>query len=82
MDMFVRPFCLLVMSTVGFMTACYSDHASHSSAGDDALLPSAETAHASLTNTYWRPVELAGNPVHVAAAQREPHLLLVPDVLK
>jgi heat shock protein HslJ len=33
---------------------------------------------ASLPNTYWRPVELAGKPVAVAAGEREPHLLLVP----
>ena len=33
---------------------------------------------ASLTNTYWRPVEIAGKPVDVAANQREPHLMLVP----
>jgi len=33
---------------------------------------------ASLTNTYWRPVEIAGNPHTVLADQREPHLMLVP----
>jgi copper homeostasis protein (lipoprotein) len=33
---------------------------------------------ASLTNTFWRPVEIAGKPVEVAANQREPHLMLVP----
>ena len=33
---------------------------------------------ASLTNTYWRPVELAGKPVVVEDDQREPHLVLVP----
>ncbi len=33
---------------------------------------------ASLTNTYWRPVEIAGKPLTMAADQREPHLMLVP----
>ena len=33
---------------------------------------------ASLTNTYWRPVEIARKPPTVAADQREPHLMLVP----
>lgn len=32
-----------------------------------------------LTNTYWRPVEIAGKPVTVAAGQREPHVILVPE---
>jgi len=35
-------------------------------------------SRASLTNTYWRPVELAGKPVVVEGGQREPHLMLVP----
>lgn len=35
-------------------------------------------SHASLTNTYWRPVELAGKPVVVEDNQRELHLMLVP----
>lgn len=35
-------------------------------------------SRASLTNTYWRPVELAGKPVAVEGGQREPHLMLVP----
>ena len=35
-------------------------------------------SNASLTNTYWRPVEIAGNPLTTAADQREPHLILVP----
>lgn len=34
-------------------------------------------SHASLTNTYWRPVEFAGKPV-VEENQRELHLMLVP----
>jgi copper homeostasis protein (lipoprotein) len=33
---------------------------------------------ASPTNTYWRPVELAGKPLTMVADQREPHLMLVP----
>jgi len=33
---------------------------------------------ASLTNTYWRPVEFTGTLLTVAADQREPHLMLVP----
>jgi len=33
---------------------------------------------ASLTNTYWRPVEIAGKPLTVVADQREPHLMLMP----
>jgi heat shock protein HslJ len=33
---------------------------------------------ASLTNTYWRPVEISGKPVEVMTNQREPHLMLVP----
>jgi copper homeostasis protein (lipoprotein) len=33
---------------------------------------------ASLTNTYWRPVEIAGKPVTVADEKREPHVILVP----
>lgn len=35
-------------------------------------------SRAFLTNTYWRPVELAGKPVVVADNQRELHLMLVP----
>lgn len=35
-------------------------------------------SRASLTNTYWRPVELAGKSVVVEDSQREPHLMLVP----
>jgi putative lipoprotein len=35
-------------------------------------------SRASLTNTYWRPVELAGKPVLVEDNRREPHLMLVP----
>lgn len=35
-------------------------------------------SRASLTNTYWRPVELAGKPVVVEDSRREPHLMLVP----
>ena len=34
---------------------------------------------ASLTNTYWRPVEIDGKSVTVAAGGREPHLTLVPE---
>lgn len=34
-------------------------------------------SRASLTNTYWRPVEIAEKAVTVAAGQREPHLMLV-----
>jgi heat shock protein HslJ len=37
-------------------------------------------SQASLTNTYWRPVELEGKPVHIAvliaAKVREPHFIL------
>ena len=33
---------------------------------------------ASLTNTYWRPVEIAGKPVTVADEKREPHVIFVP----
>jgi copper homeostasis protein (lipoprotein) len=33
-------------------------------------------SQASLTNTYWRPVELEGKPVVVAAGAREPHFIL------
>ncbi len=35
-------------------------------------------SRASLTNTYWRPVEIAGKAVTVAAGQRDPHLMLMP----
>jgi copper homeostasis protein (lipoprotein) len=35
-------------------------------------------SRASLTNTYWRPVEFAEKPVVVEDNQREPHLMLVP----
>jgi len=35
-------------------------------------------SRASLTNTYWRPVELAGKSVVVEDSQREPHLMLMP----
>jgi len=33
-------------------------------------------AQASLTNTYWRPVEIDGEPVLLQGAQREPHFVL------
>ena len=33
-------------------------------------------AQASLTNTYWRPVELGGKPVEIHAGTREPYLVL------
>jgi len=34
---------------------------------------------ASLTDTYWRPVEIDGKPVGVAAGQREPHMVLASE---
>ncbi|HEX8751197.1 MAG TPA: META domain-containing protein [Nitrospira sp.] len=75
----MNRFCLLVISVAGAVTACQADHTSHSSTSTDTLTPSAGMARASLTNTYWRPVEIAGKPVSVAAGQREPHIMLVPD---
>ena len=34
---------------------------------------------ASLTGTYWRPVEIDGKPMGLAAGQREPHLMLASE---
>jgi copper homeostasis protein (lipoprotein) len=36
-------------------------------------------AQASLTNTYWRPVEIDGEPVMLESGQREPHFVLAPE---
>lgn len=36
-------------------------------------------AQASLTNTYWRPVEIDGEPVILEAGQREPHFVLASE---
>jgi uncharacterized lipoprotein YbaY/heat shock protein HslJ/uncharacterized lipoprotein NlpE involved in copper resistance len=36
-------------------------------------------AQASLFNTYWRPVEIDGEPVTLDAKQREPHFVLTAD---
>lgn len=33
-------------------------------------------SRATLTNTYWRPVELEGRPVEIRPGTREPHLIL------
>jgi putative lipoprotein len=70
--------CLLVIGAVGLMASCQSDLASHSPVETDPPAPSLDAVQPSLTNTYWRPVEIAGKPVDVAANQREPHLMLVP----
>ena len=36
-------------------------------------------AQASLTNTYWRPVEIDGEAVTLESGQREPHFVLAPE---
>jgi copper homeostasis protein (lipoprotein) len=50
----------------------------------DRVLPGetcAPQAHgkASLTDTYWRPVEIEGQPVAIHAGTREPHFVLLRD---
>lgn len=47
------------------------------SADAAATCPAASTA--SLENTYWKLITLAGKPVNVPDGQREPHLLLHPE---
>ncbi|MFI5248152.1 MAG: META domain-containing protein [Nitrospirales bacterium] len=69
--------CVLMIGMAGLMTSCQSDLASHSPVETDPTAPSLDAVQPSLTNTYWRPVEIAGKPVDVAANQREPHLILV-----
>lgn len=46
------------------------------SADASATCPAASTA--TLENTYWKLITLAGKPVNVTDGQREPHLLLHP----
>ncbi len=74
----MKRLCLLVIGVAGLMTACQSALTPQSLVKTDPPAPSLDAIQPSLTNTYWRPVEIAGKPVDVAANQREPHLMLVP----
>jgi heat shock protein HslJ len=60
------------------MTACQSARTPQSLAETDPSALSIDAVQTSLTNTYWRPVEIAGKPVEEVANQHEPHFLLVP----
>lgn len=61
------------------MTSCQSDLGFHRSTCADAHMPPGGAACTSLTNTYWRPVEISGRAVVVAAGQREPYVILEPN---
>ena len=71
----------VVLSFLPLLLAC-----ARRSAGDDApaaatdtVRPAASVSSPTLLNTYWKLMELAGNPVTVAANQNEPHLVLKPE---
>lgn len=48
-------------------------------AGCPSSMPSAESATASLENTYWKLVRLGDQPVEAGEQRREPHIVLQPD---